>query len=184
MKTLAYIFGQPGSGKTTLMREVCSRGQPLYEADSPLKHRAFMSPHGTFAVLGADAAPFGGTDTLSYTSVKDSPRWLKALANCSAGGLVFAEGDRLANARFFAEVAAHYRLLAFYLDCDGEVASSRRSQRARQHSLSLQSGAWVKGRVTKHANLASAHEGTRRLDASKTPAELAAIVWDSVLAKA
>ncbi len=181
MKTLAYIFGQPGSGKTTLMRAVCERGKPLYEASEPVKHRAFTSASGMFSVLGADAAPFGGTDTLSYTAVGESPRWLKALASCSAGGTVFAEGDRLANLRFFAEAANHYRLLAFFLDCDAAVARSRRTQRAKQHNLSLQSDSWVKGRVTKHANLASRHSGVVWLDANKTPGDLAEIVWTAVL---
>lgn len=181
MKTLAYIFGQPGSGKTTLMRAVCEAGKPLYEADAPVKHRALTSPHGTFAVLGADASPFGGTDTLSYTAVCDAPRWLKVLAGCSAGGLVFAEGDRLANLRFFAEAASQYRLLAFYLACDDGVAKSRRENRARSYDLPLQSSTWVKGRVTKHANLAARHPGTIRIDASKSPVELARIVWKAVL---
>jgi thymidylate kinase len=181
MKTLAYIFGQPGSGKTTLMRALCEAGKPLYEADAPVKHRALMSPHGTFAVLGADAAPFGGTDTLSYTAVGDSPRWLKGLSGCSAGSLVFAEGDRLANLRFFEEAARHYRLLAFYLACDDRAAQSRREDRAQRHGLPLQSSTWVKGRITKHANLAARHTGTIRLDASKPPGELASIVWKTVL---
>jgi|694.fasta_scaffold00746_17 hypothetical protein len=181
MKTLAYLFGQPGSGKTTLMRAISGRGKPLYEADTPVKHRAFTSPHGTFSVLGGDAAPFGGTDTLSYTAVGNSPRWLSALSLCNAGGLVFAEGDRLANLRFFAAAAERYALFAFYLDCDNKVAASRRNQRARQHSLPLQSDVWVKGRVTKHANLAANHRDTVRLEAGKTPEELAAIVWEHVL---
>jgi hypothetical protein len=181
VKTLAYVFGQPGSGKTTLMRAICGRGMPLYESDSPVKHRALTSPHGAFAVLGADAAPFGGTDTLSYTAVGDSPRWLKGLTACSAGSLVFAEGDRLANLRFFEEAAKHYRLLAFYLACGDLAAQTRREDRAKRHGLSLQSSAWVKGRITKHANLAARHAGTIRLDANKPPGELASIVWTTVL---
>jgi hypothetical protein len=183
MKTLVYIFGQPGSGKTTLMRAICASGSHLYDADSPVRHRAFMWKQGTFSVLGADAAPFGGTDTLSYTAVGDSPRWLKALSACSAGGLVFAEGDRLANLRFFDEAAKLYRLLAFYLDCDDSMAGGRRARRAKQHGLSLQSESWVKGRVTKHANLASKHEATVPLDARLKPEKLASIVWESVLSQ-
>ena len=163
------------------MRALCDVGKPLYEADTPVKHRAITSPHGTFAVLGADALPFGGTDTLSYTAVSDSPRWLKLLSECSAGSLVFGEGDRLANLRFFEEAAKHYRLLAFYLACDDRVAQCRREDRAKKHNLPLQSGTWVKGRITKHANLAARHEGTIRLDASRSPDELARVVWKTVI---
>lgn len=181
MNKLAYIFGQPGSGKTTLMRAVCATGQPLYEANAPIKHRAFMSQYGTFSVLGADAAPFGGTDTLSYTAVGDSPRWLRELAGCKAGKLVFGEGDRLANLRFFAEAAKHYRVFAFYLACGNDIAKSRRVSRAKKHNLSLQSESWLKGRVTKHANLAAKHAGSILLDARQPPESLAAIVWNFML---
>jgi thymidylate kinase len=181
MKTLAYIFGQPGSGKTTLMRALCGQSPPLYEASHPVKHRCFSRKGGMFAVLGGDAYPFGGTDTLSYTAVASSDRWLASLSSCAAGAIVLAEGDRLANDRFFDVARKHYRLLPFYLRCDDNEAFRRRATRASRHGLSLQSESWVKGRVTKHANLAERQAGTIMLNATRTPEELAAIVWKSVL---
>lgn len=183
MSTLAYIFGQPGAGKTTLMRAICAGSPLLYQADSPIKHRGFCSKSGMFVVLGADAYPFGGTDTLSYTAVSSAERWLESLSLCAAGGLVFAEGDRLANGGFFEAARKHYRLIAFYLNCGDGEAAARRAARAAQHGLSLQSDSWVKGRVTKHANLAKRESSVVRLDAKKSPEELAAIVWASVHSK-
>jgi gluconate kinase len=183
MTTMAYVFGQPGAGKTTLMRAICERSQLFYEADAPIKHRCLTGPHGMFAVLGADAFPFGGTDTLSYTSVSTSERWLESLSLCAAGRLVFAEGDRLANDRFFAAARKHYRLVPVYLNCDGDLAAKRRAARAAHHRLTLQSPAWVKGRTTKHANLAARNADALRLDARQPAEKLAEIVWSAVLSE-
>jgi hypothetical protein len=122
MKTLAYVFGPPGSGKTSLMNSVCAFGRLLYNAKDPIKHCGYSSEQGNFIVLGAKAVPFGGTDTLSYTAGENANKWLAKLAKCSMGGLVFAEGDRLANTKFFQEVTKHYRLLPFYLNCSSAVS--------------------------------------------------------------
>jgi hypothetical protein len=184
MKVFVYIFGQPGSGKTTLMREVCRRGALFYEADDPIKHRGYLAPGGKmFGVLGADSWPFGGTDTLSYTAVAGSPRWLKSLAKCGAGKTVFAEGDRLANLRFFAEVQKHYRLVAFQLHASDLTAEFRRRARAKTHGLKPQSEVWVRGRATKSENLAMAYPGTVRLDASLGVESLAESVWKAALSE-
>lgn len=182
-RTLVYVFGQPGAGKTTLMRAICKGSPVIYEAETPIKHRGFSRNGRMFAVLGADAFPFGGTDTLSYTAVSSAGRWLGALAACAAGSLVFAEGDRLANDRFFEAARKHCRLIPVFLNCGDGEAAARRAARAARHGLSLQSDSWVKGRVTKHANLAARQASVVRLDAKKPPEELAAIVWNSVLSK-
>ena len=181
MKTLAYIFGQPGAGKTTLMRALCGNAPPVYEARDPVRHRCFSRGGKMFAVLGGDAYPFGGTDTLSYTTVGSADRWLASLASWAAGRIVLAEGDRLANDRFFDVAREHYRLLPFYLSCKDKEASRRRSARASKHGLPLQSDSWVKGRVTKHANLAARQRDVITLDATQSPEGLAATVWASVL---
>lgn len=179
MSILAYIFGQPGSGKTTLMRAICRDSRQVYEATTPVKHRGFSGKEGLFTVLGGDAFPFGGTDTLSYTTVKTASDWLEELCRCKAGSLVFAEGDRLANEGFFEKARKHYRLLTFHLCCSNDLADDRRSQRAEEHRLKKQSATWVKGRVTKAENLA-AKCGASRLDATQTPEELAAEVWRTI----
>lgn len=179
MSILAYIFGQPGSGKTTLMRAICKDSRLAYEATTPVKHRGFAGPRGLFAVLGGDAFPFGGTDTLSYTAVKTASDWLEELSRCKAGSLVLAEGDRLANEGFFEKAKRNYRLLAFHLCCLNDLAEERRSQRAKKHGLNKQSPAWVKGRVTKAENLA-AKCGALTLDATQSPEELAAEIWSKI----
>jgi hypothetical protein len=181
VQTFVYLFGQPGSGKTTLMREVCRRGMMLYDAEKPIKHRGYAWEGGMFSALGAEAWPFGGTDTLAYDAVAKCSRWLPALQKCKAGGLVFAEGDRLANLRFFGEVEKRYRLLAFYLSCDDALAGARRRLRASRHGLAAQSETWVRGRITKHDNLAMQYPGTYRLDSCLGADVLAQRVWWEVL---
>jgi energy-coupling factor transporter ATP-binding protein EcfA2 len=176
MNTFVYVFGQPGSGKTTLMRAVCNGSKHAYEATTPVKHRGYASDKGLFAVLGGDAFPFAGTDTLSYTTVKTASEWLEELSRCKAGSLVFAEGDRLANQIFFEKARKHYRLLTFYLCCSNHLAEIRRSQRAEKHGLKKQSAPWVKGRITKAKNLAATCDPLT-LDATRPPEVLAAEMW-------
>jgi hypothetical protein len=159
------------------MDAVCSRGTLLYEADAPIKHRCYSAAGSLFAVLGSANAPFGGTDTLSYTAVSSSARWLASLSVCAAGGLVFAEGDRLANSRFFEEARALYRVVPVYLNCPDQIAHARRGARAAAHALKPQAPTWVRGRATKHRNLAEKEPGTVMMDATHSPLALAAEVW-------
>lgn len=180
MKTLAYIFGQPGSGKTTLMTALCSDATKFYEADSPIKHRAMRRDGELFTVLGADAKPFGGTDTLSYTAAARASEWLAELAECKAGKTIIAEGDRLATSKFFEQARKFYRVVLFYLDCDDKTAQQRREQRAKDYKLDMQSPSWVKGRVTKHKNTAKRERGVVALDAAEDPLILASKVWEAI----
>jgi hypothetical protein len=182
MKTLTYIIGQPGAGKTTLMNAICKGASTLYTADSPVSHRGMKGPHGLFSVLGKDRHPFGGTDTMSHAAAGNCEAWVEELSRCAAGGVVFGEGDRLATKRFLAAARVHYRVLVFYLDLDDAVAAERRAVRAEEHRLKQQSASWVKGRVTKHANLALA-ESAVRLDARQPAEENALLVWSEVNGK-
>ena len=179
MKTLTYIIGQPGAGKTTLMNAICRGASTLYTADSPVPHRGMKGPAGLFSVLGKDRHPFGGTDTLSHAVSGDCETWVEELSRCAAGAVVFGEGDRLASRRFLAAARVHYRVLVFYLEADDGLAAERRAARAEEHGLKQQSASWVKGRVTKHANLALS-ESAVRLDARLSPEENAQLVWSAV----
>lgn len=179
MKTLSYIIGQPGAGKTTLMNAICKECQTVYSADSPVLHRGMKGPHGLFATLGKERHPFGGTDTLSHAVTANCEKWLAELSRCAAGAVVFGEGDRLATKRFLAAARLNYRVLLFYLEADDRLAADRRLLRAQKHGLKQQSLSWVKGRITKHANLALS-ESAVRLNAELSPAENAERVWDEV----
>ena len=171
---MIYMFGQPGAGKTTAIVELCKLlgGSLLYEANSPIKHRGSSSPIGMFSLLGGNAFPFGGTDTLSYTCVQTSPLWLKKLSECSAGKLVIGEGDRLSNSAFFLNARKYYDLQLFYLECKPGLAEERRERRAKDNNLKLQNQSWVAGRKTKNKNLAD-KEKPCYIDASLSSMEIA-----------
>lgn len=180
MKQFVYIFGPPGSGKTTLMKEVIKRleAMKVYEASKPVPHIGYITKGKKFAVLGKDKEPFGGTDTLSYTAVGSCAKWLTDLPE-----LVLAEGDRLANLRFFEAVRSHYDLKLFYLNTGDEVARDRRESRAKKHGMKMQSASWVKGRSTKHRNLAVNSKGVVTLSGESKTAELANSVLDCIVIK-
>jgi len=68
---------------------------------------------------------------------------------------LFAEGDRLANDRFFTAIKeSGYDLHLFYLETPIEVGSERRRERAEKLGIKEQDLAWVTGRITKARNLA------------------------------
>lgn len=176
MSRMIYIFGQPGAGKTTLVRQICSTSVFLYESNDPIRHRCFSDKQGMFSVLGGDSFPFGGTDTLSYAVMKTADSWLKSLSSCAAGKTVIAEGDRLANLSFFDAARSYYELILIHLRCDNEEAARRRSERASEHNLELQTSSWVKGRATKSVNLSLNVPEVIDLDASADPVTLASVV--------
>ena len=178
MKQFLYIIGQPGAGKTTLMNTVIAKlgSMKIFEAKKPVPHTGYMSKGTKIAVLGKDKKPFGGTDTLSYTAVGTCEEWLDHLPD-----LVLAEGDRLANERFFVSVKKRYDLTLFHLATPDAESQRRREERAEKYGLSLQSAGWVKGRSTKHKNLAKAFEDTIHLDGAETPEDLADVVLSHIV---
>lgn len=139
---LVYIIGEPGVGKTTALEIYCGRFFPVDDAD-PIPHRAWLDRDRlAFVTLGRHRPPFSGTDTLSLGI---QPRAVAWLTSPGAPDLVIAEGDRLANAKFFdAIVDSGRRLDVVHLTLDPATAEARRDARG-----STQDPAWIKGRRTK-----------------------------------
>jgi hypothetical protein len=150
---LVYLIGAPGAGKTTVTRALESNWIPVADATDPVKHRVWFGPQGTTISLGHDRAPFGGTDTLSYTAINVIERWLPTLPEQGVEN-VYGEGDRLANPRFFNLCRSVGDLKVFYLDRSDEQAQTQRAQRASDNNLPMQNASWVAGRATKARNLA------------------------------
>lgn len=171
MHQLVYLLGAPGSGKSTVMKELAGRDgwelRPL-----PFAHRV----RGDVTQLGADRAPFGGTDTLSYIAGPEVELWTRTLP----APYLLGEGDRLAYRRFFERAAAGgYLLRVFYLHAPPAVARQRRAARAAEHELELQDPRWARGRARKAARLAGDLRA-QRLDAGRPAADLAAEIRAAV----
>jgi hypothetical protein len=162
-KLALYLIGQPGSGKTSVLQGAL-RGLAAYRVSKPLAHTVYTPTWGSEHVLGVELGfarpPHGGTDVLAMGAQPLAEAFVHRLA---AGPVLLGEGDRLANAKFFAAVmSAGFVLTVAWLDTPDEVAASRRDGRG-----SSQSPSWIKGRQTKVRRLAEGWSGTLlRLDGS------------------
>lgn len=172
-----YLIGAPGSGKTTLTEAFTADWKTTGELDDPVKYRLHETNYGAAISLGWLRPNFGGTDTLGNTAIIPIETWLPGLRNVIWA--LYGEGDRLANARFFNLAKDLGDFYLFYLDTDPSVAEQRR--RARSILTGKQQNpSWVKGRETKHRNLALQFSAYR-LDGSFTPEQNAKLMWDVVL---
>lgn len=141
-RPLFYLIGQPGAGKTTLLREVLA-GLSGRQERQPFAHIVY---DGGGVQLGAERAGFGGTDALALNVQPLVTTWLAQ----TAAPAIVAEGDRLANERFFqAARSLGWDLTVAWLATPDSIAEARRAARG-----STQQAAWVNGRRTKVARLA------------------------------
>lgn len=141
----AYLMGEPGVGKSALMAYIQGRylGACLLSKYGQFTYREF----GVGVVIaGADHELYPGTDTLSFTAVRSAEDYISRYSP----EVFLAEGDRLANDRFFShldEAADAFTIV--HLVAEPGVLAARRAARG-----SDQSPSWLVGRATKTANLA------------------------------
>jgi hypothetical protein len=158
---LVYLSGEPGVGKSTLMREVTAGWERIYLPKEPdaAPHRDLLfhrdHPGVCCAVeLGRVRDSFSGTDALASDCINEAEAWLRTGKAARESALVLAEGARLANRRFLtAAVESGYRVQLLHLS-GLSLAASRRANRARVLGKPEQNASWVKGRRTAAANLA------------------------------
>lgn len=168
MKRAMYLIGQPGAGKTTALG-LALRGLAVYRMPKPIAHVVYTPTYGSDHVLGVQLGTlrddFGGTDALALGVQPAAEKFVRGLRVDS----LVAEGDRLANDKFFAAlVEAGWELQVVWLDVPDELAAQRRAERG-----SKQNAAWVKGRQTKVLRLAEAWKAVR-VDGTQPPAEVRA----------
>ena len=144
MKVIA-IGGEPGAGKTTLMKKLIERFdvQPKYDS---FKLVPYLCKDNIY-VLGKyeDGETFGGTDRMSMAV---QPEAIKFLASLSADSIVLYEGDRLFNNSFLEHCNENYDLSIIYLKTDKSVRQERYKERG-----SNQNETWLQGRETKVSNI-------------------------------
>lgn len=165
-----YLIGAPGSGKSTAaaaMRALSGKSQPHEE---PIPHMVmWRGGMPWYAELGRKRASFSGTDALAMDIIGKAIEFV----HTKPFRRLFAEGDRLANARFFAEVkAAGYDLQVVYLTLPREKLEERRALRTKELGKA-QDPTWLKGRDSKNHTLAELFSA-ELIDATMTPSQVAA----------
>jgi energy-coupling factor transporter ATP-binding protein EcfA2 len=167
MTEMLYLIGQPGSGKTTLI-ESLTEGELGAVVRKPFAHTVY-DRIGVVQLGAQRDGGFGGTDALGMAV---QPVVLNWLPTCGYD-YVLAEGDRLANDKFFNAVTdMGWNLCVAWIDLPDSVAVQRRAARG-----SNQNETWLKGRVTKVDKL-SRKWGLKRIDGTMTTAtQLSELKW-------
>lgn len=144
-----YIVGEPGVGKTTLMRALLT---DTYHRGTAVRLRGnlWAEPLGALAVpdsrqqqgwhLGRPRDKFGGTDALAMNVQPDAVNWAESVAD--DGLVVYGEGDRLGNATFLRALAERGPLCLIELRGPDIAAAQREARGSRQNP------GWVRGRAT------------------------------------
>lgn len=146
MKELLYVIGEPGSGKSTLVEALTDGYQPV-EIDKPFAMRVYATEPRNVAEFGRRRDGFSGTDALSMSVQPNVEAWLRHTPVAYA----LAEGDRLANPKFFDRVRAEgWKLVIARLYVKPRTAAARRQARGGR-----QDAAWVRSRQTKVEKLAA-----------------------------
>ena len=147
MKVIA-IFGEPGSGKSTLMLSVFERFgiSKKYKSDFPLV--PYHQKDNVY-VLGKyeEGEVFCGTDKMSMAV---QPEAVKFLAQLPSDSVVLFEGDRLCTSSFLEHCLEKYDLEMIYLSTDKETRQERYKLRG-----SNQNETWLRGRESKINNILS-----------------------------
>jgi len=146
MKVIA-IGGEPGSGKTTLMKEIIKHYQvtPNYDA---FKLVPYLQKDNIY-ILGKyeEGEVFSGTDRMSMAV---QPEAIKFLSSIPSNSVVLFEGDRLFTASFLEHCLDKYDLSIIYLSTTKQIREERYKERG-----SNQNETWLQGRETKISNIMS-----------------------------
>jgi P-loop Nucleotide Kinase3 len=150
MKIIYYI-GEPGTGKTTLMRgklsELREREPDEFVKEGMITYHRF--PKQRTIVLGRyGEETFAGTDTWSKAVGPKFRQWLADNAETLKDWKVYGEGERLSNQpsldALFA--AGDTKLICLKVD-DAELERRRRARNNTQNE------SWMKGMRTRIENL-------------------------------
>lgn len=150
MSDILYIIGEPGSGKSTLVAAMTRGLSPVERA---VPYVAWLEYSPKVAQLGRVREDFSGTDALSMAAQNHVIDWLAGESDFPIPRYIVAEGDRLANAKFFRAVEEQgHKLKVIALVPPDDVLERRRHKRNKQLGRA-QNERWLKTRKTKTLNL-------------------------------
>ena len=150
---IVYYIGEPGTGKTTLMREKLEEFR-VSETDEFVKEG--LVTYHKFAkqkviVLGRyDDGVFAGTDTWSKGVGPKFREWLLSACEEFPDWTIYGEGERLSNGP---NMDAMFDVEGMSLIC--LKVSEEELERRRRARNNTQNESWMKGMRTRIANLCS-----------------------------
>ena len=154
---IIMIGGIPCSGKSTLMREIIS-GLGSAENVEPMKLFSCQK-HNDILVLGryAEGEPFGGTDRLSYGTIKKFREFIDQ-EHKNYKHIIF-EGDRFFRAVDIEWLLENHDAKVLILTVDAEEEARRHKERN-----DTQTEKWLSGRRTQISNLLTNFELMNELE--------------------
>lgn len=144
-KKVTLIIGEPATGKTTLMRQVLSRGAWIFNKPKWVPHH--RTPDGS-VIIGdySDRTQlYAGTDRLSMSVQPHARKWIR-----ESGAMRFLmEGDRLGNMKFILELMRDgHDVKVIRLMADSQTRMIRAAAQGRS-----QGERFLTSRMTKLSNM-------------------------------
>jgi deoxyadenosine/deoxycytidine kinase len=155
---IVYYIGEPGTGKTTLMRGILDEYRKVEQdelvEDGHVKYHRFANQK--VIVLGIyDDSTFAGTDRWSKVVGPKFREWLIANRENYSDWTVLGEGERLSNAPNMDAMFDEESMKLVCLKVSEEELERRRAARNN-----TQDPKWMKGMRTRIVNLCRAYPHT------------------------